>query len=204
MRSTSARESPTPAERYTFYTSFRSHKGIYHFVPPLVRAAATVSPHRLRRFDITPIHDRKKQSTAHEPCVTLLDVSSLTLQFDASNLMEMIGKKIFLMAVVGALLLLQFADCMSAFSQDQKAMECCGTSACTPANQSHGCCKAMTSTEMPSMVVTARASLVPVVAVVEREPVLEAAMFTLQSSPSFEPQQYDPPELYTLHSSLLI
>jgi hypothetical protein len=134
----------------------------------------------------------------------LLGVSTLTLGFDASNLMEMTGKKIFLMFVVGTLLLLQFADCMSAFSRDQKAMQCCGTSACTPANQSHGCCKAMISTEMPSMVVTARVSLVPIVAVVEHEPVLEAAMFTPQMLPSFEPQQYYPPELYTLHSSLLI
>jgi hypothetical protein len=114
------------------------------------------------------------------------------------------GKKIFLMFVIGTLLLLQFADCMSAFSQDQKAMQCCGTSACTPANQSHGCCKAMTSTEMPSMLITARVSPVPVVAVVEHEPVLEAAMSTPQVLPSFEPQQYYPPELYTLHSSLLI
>jgi hypothetical protein len=134
----------------------------------------------------------------------LLGVSTLTLGFDASNLMEMTGKKICLMFVVGTLLLLQFADCMSAFSRDQKAMQCCGTSACTPANQSHGCCKAMISTEMPSMVVTARVSLVPIVAVVEHEPVLEAAMFTPQMLPSFEPQQYYPPELYTLHSSLLI
>jgi hypothetical protein len=116
----------------------------------------------------------------------------------------MIGKKIFLTFVVGTLLLLQFADCMAAFSHDQQAMQCCGTSACTPANQSHGCCKAMISTEIPSMLVTARVSLVPVVAVVEHEPVLEAAMFTPQISPSFEPQQYYPPELYTLHSSLLI
>jgi hypothetical protein len=116
----------------------------------------------------------------------------------------MIGKKTFLLLIVGALLLLQFADCMSAFSQDQQAMECCGTSACTAANQSHGCCKAMTSTEMPSLLVTARVSLVPVVAVVEHEPVLEAAVCTPPISPSFEPQKYYPPELYTLHSSLLI
>ncbi len=83
-------------------------------------------------------------------------------------------------------------------------MECCGTSACTAANQTHGCCKAMTSTEMPSLLVTARVSLVPVVAVVEHEPVLEAAVSMPPISPSFEPQKYYPSELYTLHSSLLI
>jgi hypothetical protein len=60
------------------------------------------------------------------------------------------------------------------------------------------------STELPSMLLTARVSLVPVVAIVEREAVLEVEMFTPQISRSFEPQQYDPPELYALHSSLLI
>jgi hypothetical protein len=128
----------------------------------------------------------------------------LTCGFDLSTLTSMVGKKTFLLLIVGALLFPQFADFMSAFSQDQQAMQCCGTSACTPANQSHVCCKAMASSEMPSMLVTARVSLVPVVAVVEHEPVLQAAIFTPQFLPSFDPQQYYPPELYTLHSSLLI
>jgi hypothetical protein len=117
----------------------------------------------------------------------------------------MIGKKLFLMLVVGTVLLLQFADCMAAFSQDQQAMQCCGTSACTPANQSHGCCKAMTSTETPRMLVKARVSLdVPAVVSVERALIPETAMSMPVISSSFEPQQYYPPELYTLHSSLLI
>jgi hypothetical protein len=117
----------------------------------------------------------------------------------------MIGKKLLLCLLFGALLLLQFADCMAAFSRDQQAMQCCGTSACTPANQSHGCCKTMTSTETPRMLVKARASLdVPAAVVVGHAPVLETAIFTPLISSSFEPQQYYPPELYTLHSSLLI
>jgi hypothetical protein len=131
--------------------------------------------------------------------------SSLTLLCDASNLMKMIGKKLFLMLMVGTLLLLQFADCMAAVSQDQRAMQCCGTSACTPANQSHGCCKTMTSTEMPRVLVKARVSLdAPSVAVVEHAQVFETAQFTPPISPAFEPQQYFPPELYTLYGSLLI
>ena len=117
----------------------------------------------------------------------------------------MISKKLFLMLIVGTVLLLQFADCMAAFSQDQQAMQCCGTSACTPANQSHGCCNAMASTETPRMLVGARISLdVPAVAAAERAPVLESAMSMPLISTSFEPQQYYPPELYTLHGSLLI
>jgi hypothetical protein len=91
----------------------------------------------------------------------------------------MTDKKLFLILMVAAVLLLQFADCMAAYSQDQQAMQCCGTSACTPANQSHGCCKTMTSTQIPGMLVKARVSLdVPAVAVVEYAPVLESAMST--------------------------
>jgi hypothetical protein len=117
----------------------------------------------------------------------------------------MIGKKLFLLLMVGAVLFLQAADCLAALSQDQQAMQCCGTSQCTPANQSHGCCKSMTSTEIPRMLVKARVSPnVPVVAVVARAPVLETVMFSPSIWLSIEPQQYSPPDLYTLHSSLLI
>ena len=129
----------------------------------------------------------------------------MTSQLDAPTLEKMIRKKLFLFLMVGTVLFLQAADCMAAFSQDQQAMQCCGTSQCTPANQSHGCCKTMTSTEIPRMLVKARVSLnVPVVAVVEQASVLETAKFTPSISLSFEPQQYSPPELYTLHGSLLI
>jgi hypothetical protein len=129
----------------------------------------------------------------------------LTSKFEASTLTKMIGKRLFLLFIVGAVLFLQFADCMAAFSQDQQAMQCCGTSECSPANQSHGCCKTMTSPETPRMLVKARASLeAPAVAVVRHASMLETAMVTPLIPSSFEPQQYSPPELYTLHSSLLI
>jgi hypothetical protein len=136
---------------------------------------------------------------------TLVNLSILTSEVDVSNLMKMIGKRLLLILMVGAVLLLQFADCMAAFSQDQHAMQCCGTSECSPANQSHGCCKTMTSTETPRMLVKARVSLdVPMVAVVEHAPVLEKATFAPLISSSFEPQRYSPPDLYTLHGSFLI
>jgi hypothetical protein len=117
----------------------------------------------------------------------------------------MIGKKLFLFLMVGAVLFLQAADCLAALSEDQQAVQCCGTSQCTPANQSHGCCKTMTSTEIPRMLVKARVSLdVHLVAAVEYAPTLESSMFTPPISLSLEPRQYSPPELYTLHGSLLI
>ncbi len=135
----------------------------------------------------------------------LVNVSILTSEVDVSTLMKMICKRSLLLLMVGAVLLLQFADCMAAFSQDQHAMQCCGASECSPANQSHGCCKTMTSTETPRMLVKARASLdAPAVVVVQHASMLDIAMVTPLISSSLEPQQYSPPELYTLHSSLLI
>ncbi len=55
------------------------------------------------------------------------------------------------------------------------------------------------------MLVKARITLnVPTAVVVEHAPVLETAVLRPLISSAFEPQQYTPPELYTLHSSLLI
>jgi hypothetical protein len=63
----------------------------------------------------------------------------------------------------------------------------------------------MTSTETPRMLVKARVSLdSPVILDVEHAAVLETAMFAPPISPSLEPQRYFPPDLYTLHGSLLI
>lgn len=109
------------------------------------------------------------------------------------------------MLAVGAVLLLQFADCMAAFSQDQQAMQCCGTSVCIPANQSHDCCKAMPSAEVPILLAKVRVPLdMPVFAIVDREPVPESVRFKPLFSAPFEPQQYSPPDLCTLHGSFLI
>jgi hypothetical protein len=63
----------------------------------------------------------------------------------------------------------------------------------------------MNSTETPRMLVKARASLdVPAVAVVEQAPALETALATPMNSLAFETHEYSPPDLYTLHSALLI
>jgi hypothetical protein len=129
----------------------------------------------------------------------------LTSKLKFSTLSTMICKKQFLLLMIASVLLLQFADCIAAFSQDQQPMQCCGTPACTPANQSNGCCTAMTSAELPRMLVKTRINLdVPTAVVVEHAPVPETAVLTPLISSAFEPQRYSPPELYTLHSSLLI
>jgi len=117
----------------------------------------------------------------------------------------MLAKRLFLVLAVSAVLLLQFADCTSAVAADQQAMQCCGSMPCTPANKTHDCCKTMVSGRTPSVLPTARASLhVPPVAVVGHAPMLEVARFIPVLTAPVEPQQHSPPELYTLHLSLLI
>jgi hypothetical protein len=137
--------------------------------------------------------------------VVTIERRSLTSKLKFSTLSMMIGKKRYLLLMIASVLLLQFADCMAAFSQDQQTMQCCRTPACTPANQSNGCCTAMTSAELPRMLVKARITLdVPTPVVFEPALVLETAVLTPLISSAFEPQQYSLPELYTLHNSLLI
>ena len=117
----------------------------------------------------------------------------------------MIGKRLFLVLAAGALLLLQFADCMSAMTPDQQSMECCASMPCTPANHSHGCCKTMTSAETPTMLPAAPVTLrAPTVAIVEFTRTLEIARALPVPHVTVEAQQHSPPELYTLHASLLI
>jgi len=71
----------------------------------------------------------------------------------------MMGKRVFLVLAAGALLFLQFTDCMAAMTPDQQSMQCCTSMPCTPANHSHGCCKTITSPQTPNTVATTRVSL---------------------------------------------
>src|SRR5258708_6221658 len=110
---------------------------------------------------------------------------------------------IFLAAV--ALLGLQFADCMSTATQDQQSMQCCGSMPCDPSNQGHDCCKGMVSSQSPSVLPVAHVTLhAPVMVVTDVLASLQAAPYAEVSRLDFEAPQHSPPELYTLHSSLLI
>jgi hypothetical protein len=114
-------------------------------------------------------------------------------------------KRLLLMLAASALLLLQFADCMSAMTLDQQSMQCCGSMPCTPANQSHDCCKGMGSGQSSNLLPTAPVSLyVPAIALLE--PLASVEMVRVVSLPFtiVEVQQHSPPDLYTLHASLLI
>jgi hypothetical protein len=113
------------------------------------------------------------------------------------------NKRIFLTLAVAALLLLQFADCMSAMAPDPHSMQCCGSMPCTPSNQTHDCCKTMVSAHAPSMLPASRVSLGPPAAVlIEHIPTLENVV--LIKRVAVEIQLHSPPDLYTLNASFLI
>jgi len=114
-------------------------------------------------------------------------------------------RRLSLVLAAGALLLLQFADCMSAMTPDEESMQCCGSMPCTPANQSHDCCKAMGSGQSSNLLPTARVAVyVPAIALIEPLATREMARVFSRPFNIVEVQQSSPPDLYTLHASLLI
>src|ERR1700688_4998986 len=117
----------------------------------------------------------------------------------------MTGKRLFVFLAAGALLLLQFADCMSAMTLDQHSMQCCASTPCTPANQSHDCCEKMTSPQTPSVLPTPRVALhAPTVTTVEHTRMAEIVLSAVVPPVTADDPPHSPPELYTLYASLLI
>jgi hypothetical protein len=115
------------------------------------------------------------------------------------------SKKLLMVVALVALFGLQFADCVSATTQDQQSMQCCGSMPCDPSNQSHDCCKGMVSPQSPNVLPVAHVTLhAPVMVVTDTLASPEAPPYTEVSRLDFEAPQHSPPELYTLHSSLLI
>jgi hypothetical protein len=117
----------------------------------------------------------------------------------------MMCKRLFVVLVVVAFLGLHLADCMSAMTQDQQSMKCCGSMPCDPSNQSHDCCKAMVSSQSSSVLPVAHVTLhAPVIVVADILDSPQAMPDSEASRLDFEAPQHSPPELYALHASLLI
>lgn len=117
----------------------------------------------------------------------------------------MIRRVTFLVLALTALCVLQFADCLAPMSADQQMVQCCGSMPCNQGNQSHDCCKTMVSSPSPSVLPVEHAALnIPVAAVVDNLSAPEVVVIAEFSPSRFEAPQHSPPELYTLHSSLLI
>ncbi len=117
----------------------------------------------------------------------------------------MVRRTTFLVLAVAAILLLQFADCMSAMTMDQQSMQCCGSMPCDPSNQTHDCCKSMASSQSPSVLPVAHVTLPPpVMDVADILPTPQVLELSEAPLTEFAAPQHSPPELYTLHSSFLI
>ena len=114
-------------------------------------------------------------------------------------------KRLFIVVAIAGLLGLQFADCMSAMTQDQQSMQCCGSMPCDPSNQSHDCCKGMVSAQSPNVLPVSQVTLhAPVMVVANVLVSPQLTPYTQMSRFEFAAPQHSPPELYTLHASLLI
>src|SRR5260370_13982513 len=117
----------------------------------------------------------------------------------------MISKKLFVALAAVAIFGLQFADCLSAMTQDQQSMHCCGSMPCDPSNQGHDCCKGMVSSQSPSVLPVAHVTLhAPMIVVIDILASAQAMPYPEASRLDFEAPQHSPPQLYTLHASLLI
>ena len=116
----------------------------------------------------------------------------------------MTGKRLFVLLAVTALFGLQFADCLSAMPHDAQSMQCCGSMPCDPSNQNHECCKGMVSAQAPNALpvshVTLDAPIMVVTDILGSPPTPHRELSHLD----FAAPQHAPPELYTLHASLLI
>jgi hypothetical protein len=115
------------------------------------------------------------------------------------------GKRLLIVVAIFALVGLQFANCLSAMTQDQQSMKCCGSMPCDPSMQSHDCCKGMVSAQSPNVLPVAHVTLsAPVMVVTAILAFPQVGSYPTVSRLGFEAPQHSPPELYTLHASLLI
>lgn len=119
--------------------------------------------------------------------------------------MNTMRKRLFFLAALLALALLQVGDCVAALNEDPAAMQCCRSMPCTPANHSQGCCTNMVSAQPNGILPAQHVSLPsPVLATIEYPHVTEILGHAPAPSLMIAAQQHSPPDLYTLHSSFLI
>jgi len=114
-------------------------------------------------------------------------------------------KRLLIVVAIAGLLGLQFADCLSAMTQDPQSMQCCGSMPCDPSNQTHDCCKGMVSAQSPNVLPVTQVTLhAPLMVVATAVASPQLTPYTQISRFEFAAPQHSPPELYTLYASLLI
>src|SRR5690348_14218947 len=117
----------------------------------------------------------------------------------------MILKRLFVAVAIAAILLLQAGTCLSAPASNPQDMQCCKSMSCTAQNP-QACCKSTVTPAAANMLPAQHDSLqVPAVAAIEYPRTVDIARWTdSRSVARLRVQQHSPPELYALHSSLLI
>jgi hypothetical protein len=114
-------------------------------------------------------------------------------------------KRLLIVVAIAGLLCLQFADCLSAMTQGPQSMKCCGSMPCDPSNQSHDCCKSIISSQSPSVLPAAHVTLhQPAMFVADILPTPQISELSEAPRTESTAPEHSPPELYALHSSLLI
>jgi len=122
------------------------------------------------------------------PCIL-----SLTRPFNLRRVNQSMRERLLIVVAIAGLLGLQFADCVSAMTQDQQSMKCCGSMLCDPSNQSHDCCKSMASSQSPSVLPAAHVTLhSPAMFVADILPLPQVIDFSESVTPlSAEPRGFD-------------
>src|SRR5260370_28502452 len=77
-------------------------------------------------------------------------------------------KRLLIVVAMAALLGLQFADCMSAMTQNQQSLQCCASMPCDPSNQGRDCCNGMGAPQSPNALPISHVTLDPPLMLVAR------------------------------------
>jgi hypothetical protein len=104
-----------------------------------------------------------------------------------------------------AFVLLQLSDCLAAPIHEPQMMPCCREMRCPDAKMASGCCKTMEESSSLSARPTSRTTVAaPVLAAAVSIPTAEPVAPKLIPLAALHPQMHSPPDLFTLHHSLLI
>ncbi|SRR6266849_4509951 len=114
-------------------------------------------------------------------------------------------RRLFFVLAAGAAFLLLFADCMPVATAGEQAAKCCASTPCSPATKMESCCETPLSGHAPSVMVKARVSMAaPIPEITGRVSSLQIERYKPERPVVADVPLFSPPDLYTLHASLLI
>lgn len=117
----------------------------------------------------------------------------------------MLGRRIVVVAIAGALLLPAVADCLLAATVEAQTMQCCAQSSCAPGHQKQTCVSTPAPGDGARTAPEARTSLAAPSVTVDAHPsAIDLTVTNFTASSITGAPQHSPPELYTLNSALLI